>query len=137
MSRTRPGQTQGISQLISQRHRSASLPSSWAAWRSDILTNEWAEAAGSRQIISQINARLGDVSFSNIQDLFGEATNSSPNTILSQSAVRSWTIFLGFSLWKPSHRTTITFRTACAPREGFGNSNEISLLVSHWKQCSR
>ncbi|OWT41323.1 hypothetical protein C362_00789 [Cryptococcus neoformans Bt1] len=137
------GQTQGISQL----HRSATLPSSWAAWRSDILTEEWAEAAGGQQMLSRLNARLGDVSFSNIQDLYEEATNNSPNTILSQSAVHSWTPFLDFSPWRPISQDSHNFSYRLCANEGLWEfhgdipiditlETVFKLMIHEWLECS-
>lgn len=110
------------------------------------MTDEWAKAAGNRQIISQINARLGDVSFSNIQDLFGEATNSSPNTILSQSAVRSWTTFLDFSLWKLILQDGHNFPYRLCTKGGFWELQRdipidltletvLKMMVEEWLEC--
>ncbi|EAL22746.1 hypothetical protein CNBB1940 [Cryptococcus deneoformans B-3501A] len=125
----------------------ATLPSSWAAWRSDILTEEWVEAAGGEQMLSQLNARLGDVSFSNVQDLLGEASNSSPNTILSHSAVQSWTPFPDFSPWKPISQNSYNFSYRLCANEGLWEfhgdipiditlETVFKLMVQEWLKCS-
>lgn len=143
----RQGQDLPLTQGISQLHRSATLPSSWAAWRSDILTEEWVEAAGGEQMLSQLNARLGDVSFSNVQDLLGEASNSSPNTILSHSAVQSWTPFPDFSPWKPISQNSYNFSYRLCANEGLWEfhgdipiditlETVFKLMVQEWLKCS-